>query len=135
MEVIIKAPEQKIVDPSRDPDYKAAVKAGEERAKTMKFESDSQKRDYERRIAANPNNVYGLPDFYPAKTLRFSNLQRRTQAEREADELSVRIAHLESAEIVLYCDSVICRGHFNHYINREWSICENCKTRKSYKLP
>ena|SRR5689334_5872 len=117
-----------------DPERKRAEKAAKSRIPTLKFESEGARKDYERRIRSNEHNVYGLPEFFPPEVIREARMQARDEAEREADALSLKISILNSAEIFLYCSSVLCRGIFKHYMNDEWSICLNCKTRKSFHL-
>ena len=38
----------------------------------MQFATESEERDYRNRVNSNPNNVYGLPAFYPAQEIRSS---------------------------------------------------------------
>jgi len=71
LEAITPKPKQKVdpKNPASHPDWAKAVKKGEENLPKMKFESEGQKRDYLREVAKNPNNVPGLPIFYPPQGL------------------------------------------------------------------
>ncbi len=67
MEVYIKKGVTR-VDPRRPethPGYKDAVKYGRENLPHMRFENGAERRDYMKAVAANPNNVAGIPAFYP----------------------------------------------------------------------
>lgn len=58
--------------PSRDPNYQAAVQAGQKRMAKLNqtFENEAQKRDYLKDIGRNQHNVPGLPAFYPEEKIR-----------------------------------------------------------------
>lgn len=72
MELIIKEGAQKIHRPQDSPDYNECVKVGKEQWKQMEgsFESEGEKRDYLKAVEANPNNVVGMPPFYPPVRIR-----------------------------------------------------------------
>lgn len=55
-----------------DPNYEERVRKGKLRMANgdLKFNNEADKRDYERRVASNPNNVPGLPAFFPPLTLK-----------------------------------------------------------------
>lgn len=53
-------------DPTDHPGYKEMMSKAPERMAKMSFENDAEKRDYMKRVNANPNNVPGLPAFFPA---------------------------------------------------------------------
>lgn len=59
------------VDPkhpqSTDPTYEPARRKAEWVAKKHppKFESEGERKDYEKRVKSNPNNFYGVPHFFP----------------------------------------------------------------------
>lgn len=55
--------------PSSHPDWEKAVAKGKANFDKLKFETEGQKRDYLREVAKNPNNVPGLPIFYPPQSL------------------------------------------------------------------
>ncbi len=59
-------------DPSRDPERKLAEKKAAEGRKRMKFENEAQERDYMKAVNANPNNIPGLPTFFPPTTIKSS---------------------------------------------------------------
>jgi hypothetical protein len=72
MEVIVKKGKEKHPDhPSRDPLRKKMEEQGEHRLKAgkLKFDNEGDKKDYERRVAANPHNVMGFPAYYPPQTI------------------------------------------------------------------
>jgi len=66
---IITKPVAEKYDPKRPqghPDYARAVEKGNRLYPQMKFYSEAHKRDYDRAVDANPNNVRGMPLFYTA---------------------------------------------------------------------
>ncbi len=67
MEIINKAVPPKVdpKHPESHPGYASAVKKGEQNLSKLKFDSEAQKSDYMKAVASNPNNVPGLPVFYP----------------------------------------------------------------------
>jgi hypothetical protein len=70
MHIIVKPHEERIDHPNRNPDYERAVARGMADYSSMKFENEAERRDYLRRIDSNPNNVPGLPEFYPPEKIR-----------------------------------------------------------------
>jgi len=68
--VVVKESSHKIDHPSRDPNRHISERAAKKRLKSMKFESEGEKRDYEKRVAANPFNIYGNPALYPPISIR-----------------------------------------------------------------
>lgn len=73
-EIIIKKPKRKIKHPTDDPMYKKRQTIAEKNIKEGKlpFNSELERKDYERRVNANPNNVFGYPALYPPQTLSSS---------------------------------------------------------------
>lgn len=67
MEIAVKKSEPKVdpKTPESHPGYKAAAAKAKAGMEKMKFESEGQKKDYLRAVARNPNNIPGLPVFYP----------------------------------------------------------------------
>ncbi len=55
--------------PDSHPGWKNAVKKGKANLPKLKFENEAQKSDYLKAVAKNPNNVPGLPIFYPPESL------------------------------------------------------------------
>lgn len=123
----------RIDHPSRDPGHERAVKVGKERLKRMTFESEAQKRDYMRKVEANPFNVPGLPELFPAPEVRSRHIAR-TKEEREADENEVRILSIMSGEVPLYCGSPVCQKVTRHLIDNERSLCLECKFENEYTI-
>lgn len=71
MEIIVKQSSGPRMDhPSRNPDWERAVEIGKREFAKMEFRSEGEKRDYLRNVYANPNNVPGLPEFYPPVKIR-----------------------------------------------------------------
>jgi hypothetical protein len=69
-------------DPSRDPERKMAEAKGKQQLAKMKFENDAQRRDYEKSVKANDQNVMGIPPFFPPTVIRssgFFSLKRDCQ--------------------------------------------------------
>jgi hypothetical protein len=66
-----KTPAEKMPDhPSRDPERAKAEEKGKSRLAKMKFADEGEKRQYEKAVEANPNNVMGLPPFFPALAIK-----------------------------------------------------------------
>lgn len=67
-----KEPKRKITHPNDDPARKETLRKAEARVKSgaLNFESEGARKDYERAINANPNNVYGMPEFFPPEVLK-----------------------------------------------------------------
>ena len=59
-------------DPSRDPERKMAEAKGKQQLAKMKFENDAQRRDYEKSVLANEQNVMGIPPFFPPTVIKSS---------------------------------------------------------------
>ena len=57
----------KTMDPAKDPTRKWSEKRAKEVLKKnpLEFSSEGARKDYERAIASNPNNIYGAPPFFP----------------------------------------------------------------------
>jgi hypothetical protein len=64
---IIKKSEQRVdpKDPNTNPAYHKMLEKADMAKSHLKFENEADERDYRKSIEANPNNVYGLPAFYP----------------------------------------------------------------------
>jgi hypothetical protein len=63
---------REIRHPNDDPNRQRFLSVAKRRVETgqVKFESEGQRMDYERRVNSNPNNIYGLPEFFPPEVLR-----------------------------------------------------------------
>ncbi len=64
---IIKKSEQRVdpKDPKTNPAYHKMLAKAEIGKANLKFENEAEERDYRKNIESNPNNVYGMPAFYP----------------------------------------------------------------------
>ena len=58
---------REIHHPSEDTNYAERVAKGKLRIARgdLQFQNDAERRDYEKRVASNPNNVPGMPAFFP----------------------------------------------------------------------
>lgn len=88
MEFIVKQSKEK-VDPrhpeSTDPTHRAAAEKAHRNLGKMKFESEGQRRDYERSVKANPGNVMGAPAFFPPLAIKTVVVMPEvTEEQREA---------------------------------------------------
>lgn len=63
-------------DPQKDPSYHAALKFVAENGDQMKFNSEAERKDYEKGLSI-PGNVRGIPHFIPAipMTTGFSDIR------------------------------------------------------------
>ena len=52
-------------DPKSNPDYEFCKRSAARSAKKLKFANRGEEDQYNKAVAANPNNIYGLPAFYP----------------------------------------------------------------------
>lgn len=71
--------------PASDPNWEKSIQHGKSRLKRIegKFENEAQRRDYDRAVASNPNNVPGLPPVYPPdKIVVFMNGYQEERTER-----------------------------------------------------
>jgi hypothetical protein len=110
----------KIDHPSRDPEYARAVAKGQKLAKKLKFESEGMRRDYERAIASNPINVYGLPQFAPPVVIKESYAVDSFDGQRAREFL------FESGVYVtdLWCQW--CDRLTEHSVGRSQGFCARC---------
>ena len=114
--------------PSRDPSYAAAVEKGRLNAHKLKFASEGQRRDYERAIASNPINVYGLPQFAPAIVPKFAVAADIAHAGESAR------LYLDKSNIVatmLYCLS--CDSVTEHNLSSTQGFCTVCGRQSEYR--
>lgn len=66
------SPARKIKHPSDDPFRKRKEAIGARDFSKMKFENESEKRDYVKRVESNPMNTLGRPAFYPPTEIKSS---------------------------------------------------------------
>lgn len=91
----------------------------------MKFENEGQRQDYERQVKANPNNIPGLPVFYPPEKLRSAGfrsapLTDEEKAQKEAWDKKL----VTTGSTKLWCKR--CRKETEHGIDMERSFCKKC---------
>lgn len=97
----------------------------------MKFENDSARRDYLKRIAKNPNNVPGLPEFYPPLSTRSFTVLNDRVDEFYKSRLSREEKRMRSTkETELFC--VYCERITRNRINGESSYCRSCNEANRY---
>lgn len=129
-------------DPKTSPGWSQAVEAGRARLPNMKFESEGQRRDYEKAVSANPNNVMGLPPFYPPQQLRMfytmpEKSKEQLDAERKKREIFA-IRELTSRKTELFCPScqkVTTWGIVQpEYHGGMYSWCTKCGRQGPYHM-
>lgn len=121
-------------DPASHPDFKAAKKLGEENYKNMTFKSEGERRDYIRAVESNPNNVMGLPPFYPAQKTRVTvGMEVEPVNERfTVEAVRERIRIMSTRETRFYCR---CKEDMtSHIISTEDCFCQLCGTRKPMRI-
>ena len=129
-------------DPKSNPGYARAVEAGKKRLSTMQFESEAQRRDYERSVSSNPNNVMGLPNFYPPEQLKsFMNdikKQSDPNEDRKRQFFAIRELIQHEKDIDLWCEG--CQKETVHCVMRpefhdgQRSFCRTCGRANVYHL-
>lgn len=60
------------VDPTKDPGHQQSIEYVKQHGDQMKFETEAERKDYEKLVRANPNNVMGMPAFFPAVPIQAS---------------------------------------------------------------
>ena len=71
MNLQVKPSEDKIDHPSRNPNRKQAERRAKENLPKMmaSFKTEGERKDYEKMVKANENNIMGLPTFYPPRQI------------------------------------------------------------------
>jgi len=135
MDFHMKSGPQRMDHPSRDPGYQRAVRKGQQKLRTMKFESEGQKRDYYRAVAGNENNVPGLPPFFPPTRVRSStiHIEDHTPEERTYWQAYWKIADKKHQPMMILCSSHLCERITLHYISAEDCYCSRCGTQKPFR--
>jgi hypothetical protein len=111
---IKKEKEREIRHPSDDPTYKERVYKGQVRIANgdLKFHNEGDRQEYEKRVASNPNNVPGLPAFFPPlqiKQLPVVNAAKRcTNIVTELTESGMGIEERECGGCCIKADNFIC---------------------------
>jgi hypothetical protein len=129
-------------DPRSHPDYARAVEAGKKKLAMMSFENEAQRRDYEKSISANPNNVMGLPNFYPPEELKsFMNDIKDDpdpNADRKRQFFAIRDLIEHEKDIELWCDG--CNKETIHCVMKpefhsgQRSYCRKCGKANTFHL-
>lgn len=128
MELIFKQPERRVDprDPKTNPAYHKMLAKAELGKANLKFENEAEERDYRRNIEANPNNVYGLPAFYPAlkiKPLYTGDLPSMT--EEDWKKMETEQKRIESIiDVDLLCDR--CGNVTSHSLSPDQTFCHDC---------
>ena len=117
--------------PESHPDYKKALKVGEQRASKLKFESEGEKRDYEKAVKSNPNTIYGLPNFFPPMQITsFIHMPDISEEQREQMALERFLERLTHTTHLLCqrCDQVT-----EHWISPSQCFCSKCGKKNRYR--
>jgi len=145
MEVVIKSGNGIKVDhPERHPDYRRLVKKAEKLKHKLKFESEGERRDYERAVRANPHNIPGFPAFYPPESIRsFIEMPKLTEEDIMKSRTEMWLEN-QKHEIYLACDNCIPlsslyksmarEGITPHMISHSGCFCKLCGKQKPYKI-
>lgn len=133
MEIIVKSSRQRVDPkaPHTNPDYQMALSKGKIAARDLKFESEGDRRDYERAVKANPNNVYGLPPFFPPEKIRLmlnDVCAKEFIDERRVELERIRLFQLRTVHVL--CD--VCREETRHNVSPEQTFCSKCGTQKHF---
>jgi hypothetical protein len=129
-------------DPTAHPGYARAVAAGKSRLGKMEFENAAQRADYERSVRANPNNVMGLPNFYPPEELKsFMNdikQQPDPNEDRKRQYFAMRELIQHEKDIELWCEG--CKQETVHCVMKPEfhdgmrSFCRKCGRQNVFHL-
>jgi len=133
MEIHIKKNRTVRVDPKHPqthPGYRDALRVGKENLSRMTFENEAAKRDYMKRVAANPNNVPGIPDFYPPlKIPPMAVPVGETIPEDVRTRMNITSALYVDGE--MYCE--VCSSVTTHAFSPNQTFCKKCGTSKPYR--
>jgi len=138
-----KEPRARIPDIGRDPHRKHAERKAKANIPKMKFESEGQRRDYERDILSNPRNIYGGPQFFPPVEIKsFVSGHGELTDEEEIDIMERKINSRSSGVVPLPCPD--CHplshrqhpdemGNTPHWISYDICKCQLCGAEKPYR--
>lgn len=125
--IIKQSPARKIKHPSDDPNHAKSVAIGQRNLQTgkMKFESEAEKRDYEKRVRANDFNVMGRPAWYPAQQIRALSIADIPEpTEEDLQRMEAEKKRLEAIkDIDLPCP--VC-GITSHSVSPDQAFCHKC---------
>jgi hypothetical protein len=140
MNIIVKKSEQRIDprQPETNPNYQRSLEVGLDNYKSMKFESDGQRNDYMRAVKSNPNNVPGVPPFYPPARI-ISKIAFHDKAVEDTRTVGERL--LEESFTTIYVKCSTCESLHGtvksitpHIVKTNDSFCQVCGTRKGFRL-
>ena len=132
MEIHVKSSTAKI-DPKRpesNPEYGRALQAAKIRGPQMKFENEAQKRDYMKAVAANPNNIPGLPTFYPPESIKMFVKDMETVRENVLQIFINRIRQDMIKDGELFCR--VCDRITLFSFPKGYSFCKKCGTTYTF---
>jgi len=134
MDIHSKQVKHKIDHPSRDPFRKRAEVKAAEKLKDLTFKSEGDKRDYERAVRGNDNNIYGLPAFFPpVRTKTFIGMPEVSDEEREYWNRYWRIEDHKRQPVTILCTENLCNRKTLHYISAEDCYCTRCGAQKPHR--
>lgn len=117
-------------------DYDRAVRVGRRLWEQKKGEMpESLQRDYLRIVGRNPNNVPGLPAFYPPDYPRVSlsgTAMDLSEAEHEATMLDRFIRDKLTRKTQLFCRR--CDKTTEHGISPAQTFCGKCGKQSPYRM-
>ena len=100
--------------PQSHPGYKAAVKKAEEKLPTLQFKSEGERKDYMRAVNSNPNNLPGLPAFYPPLSMGvfsgFVGVDVEKKDMLPCGKKWIRARYDDKGEGTYYCSDRDCPG-------------------------
>ncbi len=148
MEIFVKKGQMRIDDPRRHPSYERDRRKGEQlwKAGKMKFENEAQKRDYLKRVNANPANVVGIPAFAPPLEIKsYISMPQEEDKQMSVQEIHEMVKEKVARDQVkeLYFVCVDCRGLREtspttrvtlHQVSRDTCYCMTCGRTKDYRL-
>jgi hypothetical protein len=134
MEIFVK-PSPRRVDPRKPeshPEYEHIRKVGHGNVDAFRkqFESEAQWNDYKKQVNSNPNNVLGLPAFYPPDIPKlFLRMIEFNANPIEVFNEQVRLDGIREVEI--FCH--ICDKLTQHSISPHECFCKKCGDYKPYR--
>ena len=127
--VHIKESQHKIDHPSHDPDYAEAVRKGKMNWPKMEeqFADAGEREDYLKRVNSNPNNVMGLPPFFPGVKIRSFISEWKISAFNE-----IRFHCRRIGSLPIFC--TWCNKITVHSISPDQCFCPDCGHQRDYRI-
>ena len=120
------------IDPKRpesNPEHARALQAARIRGPQLKFENEAQKRDYMKAVASNPNNIPGMPTFYPPEQIKmYIPAFDQLEIQRELFINNLRQEMITDGE--LFCR--VCDRITPFSFPKGYSFCKKCGTTSKY---